>query len=363
LKLTVDLRMYRHSGIGRYLRNILPSLLPLLTADRLGILGSRETIGDAAWLHDPRIELIETSAAIYGIQEQLSLRNAYRDADLLWIPHYNAPLWHKGKTIVTIHDVAPLAMPEILGNAIKRGYAKLLIENATSHASAILCVSDFTRRELSSRLAIEPQKMTVTHLGPDADWPESATPHGEADGRPYLLYVGNVKPNKNLGALLRAFSSVLDCLPHRLILAGKMHGFGTGDAAVIQQAQSMGERVRFTGEVDDTGLQQLYAGADALVLPSLYEGFGLPLLEAMQLGCPVLSSNAGSLPEISGGAALYFDPRSDTDMARCLLQVTEKSLMNTLRERGQKRVQEFSFQHCAKQSAAVMNGLIVEASS
>jgi glycosyltransferase involved in cell wall biosynthesis len=351
--------MYRHSGIGRYLRNIFPLLLPLIETDHIRVLATRAILDEPAWLNDPRVELVETSAAIYSVQEQLlTLGGAYRATDLLWVPHYNAPLWYTSKMVATIHDIAPLAMPEILGNAVKRAYAKLLIERTVKQSSAILCVSQFTQNELATRLAVPTQKMTVTHAGLDAGWPTSVPPHVEPDATPYLLYVGNVKPNKNLGTLLRAFALVLDRMPHRLLLAGKMKGFGTSDAAVIRQADSLGDRVRFVGEIDDAHLQSLYAGAAALVLPSFYEGFGLPILEAMQLGCPVLASNAGSLPEVGGDAALYFDPRSEAEMAECLLQAGNTATMDTLRERGRSRVPIFSFQRCAEQSAAVMNRVI-----
>jgi len=358
-RFTADLRMYRHSGIGRYLRNLVPLLLPKLNVDHVRVLGLRALVEDAAWLHDTRIEFIEEPAAIYSVAEQrMALRGAYRDTSLLWVPHFNAPLFYRGRMVVTMHDVALLAMPEILGNSVKRAYAKLLIQRAVSQASAILCVSEFTKSELQTRLSVPKEKMTVTHPGLDAEWPEVATPHREADGVPYLLYVGNVKPNKNLGLLLRAFVQVMHSLPYRLVLAGRMEGFGTGDHAVIRQAATLGQRVRFTREVSDAELISLYAGASAFVLPSLYEGFGLPLLEAMQLGCPVLCSTAGALPEVAGNAALYFNPSSEVELAARLGEVGDLARMNQLRHAGFERVKRFSFLECAEQSAEVMNRLM-----
>jgi glycosyltransferase involved in cell wall biosynthesis len=259
--------------------------------------------------------------------------------------------------VLTIHDIAPIALPQILGNALKRGYARLLIQRAVQQATAILCVSNFTLAELT-RLGVPAEKLTVTHPGLDSAWPLSAPPHREPDGAPYLLFVGNIKPNKNLGLLLRAFASIQHRVPFRLVLAGRIKGLGTADSAVLQQAASLGDRARFTGEIDDATLQSLYAGAAALVLPSLYEGFGLPLLEAMQLGCPVLASSAASLPEVGGDAALYFDPHSVSDLAACLLQVSDSAAMDSLRARGRLRVTHFSFARCAQQTAAVINRLL-----
>ncbi len=358
-RITIDLRMYRHSGIGRYLRNIMPAILPLLHTDAIRVLGSATLFADAPWLTDPRVEIFETEAPIYSPTEQLlPLRGAFRNSTLLWVPHYNAPLFYRGPLALTIHDIAPLALPEILSNALKRDYARLLIERATSHASAIVCASAFTASELRHRLQTPADKLTVTHLGLDAAWPTSAQPHREPDSIPYLLYVGNVKPNKNLILLLKAFVKVQTRIPHRLILAGRMRGFSSNDEPALRFAATLGDRVRFTDEISDTQLIALYAGAAALVFPSLYEGFGLPLLEAMQLGCPCLSSNAGSLPEIGGNAALYFDPRSVDSLVECLLQVTDQPLMQTLRIAGQARATHFSFDQCATQTAAVLNPLL-----
>lgn len=310
-------------------------------------------------MSDPRVEVVESGAGIYSVGEQaLAWGGAYRDTDLLWVPHFNVPLLYRGKMAVTLHDIAPLVMPEILSSAVKRRYAKLLIERAASRAAALFCVSEFTRSEVIARVSGDSRKITVTRPGLDADWPQTSVPHVEADGVPYVLYVGNVKPNKNLGLLLRAYRQIAAEVPYRLLLAGKMRGFGTGDDAVLREAEEMGERVRFAGEVPDAELQRMYAGAQALVLPSLYEGFGLPVLEAMQLGCPVLLSTAGSLPEVGGDAALYFDPRSVEELAGCLLQVRDRAKMEELRQKGRLRVQEFSFARCAEETAAVLNRLM-----
>jgi glycosyltransferase involved in cell wall biosynthesis len=358
-RITIDLRMYRHSGIGRYLRNLIPSLLPLLEADAVRVLGSSDLFGDAPWLRDPRIQLFETSAPIYSIAEQLlGLRGAFRDTTLLWVPHFNAPLFYRGSLALTIHDIAPLALPEILGNATKRAYARLLIERATAQASAILCDSAFSAAELQKHVGTPAAKMTVVHLGLDESWPAAAEPHCESDGVPYFLYVGNIKPNKNLALLLKAFAKVQARLPHRLVLAGRMRGFGSNDEPVLRQAQSMGDRVRFTDEITDAELIALYAGASALVLPSLYEGFGLPLLEAMQMGCPCMSSNAASLPEIGGDAAIYFDPHSVEALVECLGEVTDVRLMNSLRIAGRARAAQFNYARCAVQTAAILNPLL-----
>ncbi len=355
-RLTIDLRMVRHSGIGRYLRNLLPLLLPQLQADAIRLLVPPGLLDPEPWLTDTRIVQTAVHAPIFSVAEQmLPLRGAFRDTTLLWVPHYNVPLAYRGKLIVTLHDLAPLALAETFTNPLKRLYAGRLLRGA-ARANAILTVSKFTASELEQRLAVPADCITVTYPGVDREWPTNPAP--AAPAVPYLLYVGNVKPNKNLSLLLRAFAQVRDRLPHRLVLAGKKDGFGTGDPAVVRQAASLGDRVQWTGEISDAVLIALYSGASALVLPSLYEGFGLPILEAMQLGCPVFTSSAASLPEVAADAALYFDPRDEHTLARTLLQVLDPTLMEALRHKGFARATHFSYTQCAEDTAPVLNRLL-----
>ncbi len=355
--LTIDLRMIRHSGIGRYLRNLIPRVLPLLEAPHTRILADPAILGTPAWLTHPGLELHPTTAPIYSLAEQ-RLPFTIPKAGLLWVPHYNAPMLHRGRLLLTIHDIAPIALPAILDSPLKRAYASLLIRRAVARAAHILTISRFTQSELVTRLHVPPDKITLAPLGLDADWPTQAPPHNEPDAVPYLLFVGNVKPNKNLSLLLQAFKQVQDRIPHCLLIAGRLHGFSTGDESVLASAKALGPRARFTGEIDDAHLQSLYAGASALIVPSLYEGFGLPLLEAMQLGCPVLSSSAASLPEVGGDAPLYFRPDSPDELAAAILQLLSPATVALMRERGYARLPHFSFDRCAHQTATVINNLL-----
>ena len=355
-RITIDLRMYRHSGIGRYLQSTIPLLLPRLEARAIRVVTTPGLVDGETWLGDARVEHVEVKAGVYSVAEQgLASRGTYRGTDLLWVPHYNVPLAYSGKLAVTIHDLAPIALPETFSSEIKRAYARLLIGRAVARSAAIVTVSQFTASELKKLLKADTEKITVTYPGLDPLWARDAEAHREPDGAPYLLYVGNVKPNKNLKLLVGAFLQVKDRMPHRLVLAGRMRGLGTEDTAVLRQAKMLGNRVRWTGEVPDAELVSLYAGADALVMPSLYEGFGLTLLEAMQMKCPVLCSDAGSLPEVGGDAALYFNPRDESDLMKRLLQVADRGLMDDLRSKGRRRAMDFSSARCAAQTATVMN--------
>jgi hypothetical protein len=169
-RLTLDLRAYRNSGIGRYLRNLVPLLLPLIEADSIRVLMRGALLGrtSPAWLNHPGLEFLEEPAPIYSPREQiLPLLGRYRDTSLLWVPHYNAPLLYTGPLAVTIHDLAPIALPETFSSPLKRRYARLLIERAVRRASAIFTVSQFTADELHRRLGVDPARITLTPPGLD----------------------------------------------------------------------------------------------------------------------------------------------------------------------------------------------------
>ena len=361
--LTIDCRMWRHSGIGRYLRNVVPQIVAQLECSRIQVLAPRELLAGEPFLDDARVRLTEFAAPIYSTREQLApWTGLYRNAGLLWIPHYNAPLAYRGRLVATVHDLAPIRMREALSNAVKRTYARLLIANTARRAEHLFTVSDFTARDLAEHLAVPHERVTVTPLGLDRHWATATTvPHREPDGVPYVLFVGNIKPNKNLSLLLSAVQRMPRERALRVVVAGKVEGFSTGDEVVRQQAAKMGDRVRLAGQVTDTELRALYRGAQALCLPSLFEGFGLPVLEAMALGCPVVCSDATSLPEVAGESALLFDPQAygaADRLAELLQSVQDPAVANELRRRGLLQAQRFSFARCARDTAAQLQTML-----
>ncbi len=359
-QLTIDLRMYRNSGIGRYLQTLMPDLIPRVDASRIRILCNPDDLEDEGWTNDPRIETREFRAPIFSIAEQLAVvRKTYRDADLLWVPQYNIPLLYGGKLLVTIHDLCQLAHPETLGSDVQRWYARRLLSAVAARADAILCVSEFTAGEVRKYLGVEPGRLTVTHPPISNPWdtPES-THRGDSDGR-YLLTVGNLKTHKNFKALIAAFDLIRDRIPHDLIVVGQRGGFMNSDPDLGSLASLQNGRVRFTGHVSDSELRTYYRSADAFVLPSIYEGFGSPVVEAMALGCPVACSNIASLPEVAGDAALFFDPFSVEDIGRVMMKVLDDpGLREMMVERGLRRAQKFRGDACARTTAEVINKIM-----
>jgi glycosyltransferase involved in cell wall biosynthesis len=353
--LAIDARMLHFSGIGTYLRALLPRLISQAPELQFHLIGDPGELAACTWAGAPNVALIGCGARVYSAGEQLQLwRSVPAQCGVLWSPHYNIPMLTGKRLVVTIHDLFHLATLSELQGVHKRLYARLLFGAVARKAERVICVSEFTAGELARLTGMERARMRVIHNGVEPSWSgvERVAPR---DGRPYFLYVGNVKPHKNLARLVDAFAGVAGRVPHDLVIVGKREGFITGDETVAGRAASLGERVRFTGFIDDCELACYFAGADCLVFPSLYEGFGLPPLEAMACGCPVLASRAASLPEVCADAALYCDPYSVPDIAeKLVLMAGDRPLREDLARRGRERAGHFSWDRAAQQTLAVL---------
>lgn len=357
--LTVDMRMINASGIGTYLSNLIPLIISKRAAYRFNLLGDGSFLERLHWASAPNINIISCEAPIYSISEQWVLpKKIPPSTTLFWSPHYNIPLNYKGALLVTVHDVLHLARPDFVRGWHQRVYAKYIFSKVATRAQAILCDSDFTRQEFIRHTGHLNDNFSVIHLGVDASWMNLTKNAQSPHKGPYIVFVGNVKPHKNLRNLLYAFELILGRVPHDLIIIGKADGFRTGDAAVVEKARSMGERVILAGEVDDATLQQYVAHADMLVLPSLYEGFGLPAVEAMACRCPVLVADIPPLREVCADGALLCDPLAPGDIAEKILElISNGALRASLITKGKRRAQDFSWGQCADQTLQVIDRL------
>jgi glycosyltransferase involved in cell wall biosynthesis len=341
------------AGIGRYLSSLLPRLIaadPTVGYDLLCDPAEVHARG-ADWTRLPRIGLRELRAPIYSLREQILFpRVVAAGTDLFWAPHYNFPIAYRGRLLVTVHDVFHLANPDLVGGVHRRVYARAMFELLSRRANRIVCVSRFTADELARRVGVDSRKVRVIHNGVDRSWFVDGAGASPSD-RPYLLAVGNVKPHKNLRRLIHAFARIADDVQHDLILVGKQEGFLTSDQEVQRMALGLGKRVRFTGVIDDVELRRYLQNADVLVFPSLYEGFGLPPLEAMACGCPVVVSRIGALEEVCGDAALYCDPVDETDIARQIRRLLEDRILRAeMIERGKVQAERFSWDRSATET-------------
>jgi glycosyltransferase involved in cell wall biosynthesis len=360
MKVGIDLRMFRMAGIGRYLQNLLPDLIPRLNASKILILGKSDELGGEEWLGDSRIEFRDFRPRIFSVAEQwAAVAGEYRTIDLLWTPQYNLPLLYRGKLLVTVHDLCQLAHPETLGNNLQRRYAKYLLSRVAKRASAILCVSEFTASELQKYLQVERERVVITYPAIGSAWRLFMAPRAKSSRPPYLLAVGNVKKHKNLPRLIAAFDRVSNQIPHNLMVVGKREGFLNSEERSRINCKDIGMRVQFIGHVSDEQLRVYYRNASALIFPSFYEGFGFPLVEAMAEGCPIACSNVSSLPEVAGDAALFFDPFNIDDIAKALLRIAaDANMRDRLVERGRQRFERFLGNTCAERTAATINRLL-----
>jgi glycosyltransferase involved in cell wall biosynthesis len=347
------------SGIGRYLSEVLPRVVAALPEVRFHLLGDPSMLGERPWTRSPNITIAAFGARIYSVREQITaLRVIPSRPSLVWWPWYNVPIGYSGPLLVTVHDVQHLAMPNLVHGLHRRLYARVMFALVRRRAAAVLSDSEFTTSELARYAGISPERVTITHLGVDESW-FRATDAPRPHAKPYILCVGNLKASKNVTRLIDAFATVCSGLPHDLIIVGKTDGFISGDRDALKHAERLAGRVLFTGAVSDAVLRSYVVHADALAHPSLYEGFGLPPLEAMACGRPVLCSRAGSLPEVCGNAALYCDAYDTAEIARQLERiVSDQPLREELRVRGLNRARTFSWEACAEKTGRVIRNLL-----
>jgi len=360
--IVIDVRMLRQSGIGTYIRNIVPVLIKLRPTHMFCLIGNKIDLDAFEWSREENVVVINSRAPIYSVSEQLALvGKAPRNAALFWSPHYNIPLFYRGKLLVTVHDVFHLANSHYVNGVHKRIYARYFFNTIRRKAARIICSSNFTASEFA-RL-VGDAEIEVIYPGVSPDFFDIPREHS-LFSRPYFLCVGNVKPHKNLGRLIKAFKKIEGDVPHLLVIVGQKDGFITGDPTVQEIIDRGPERIIFTGHVPDSLLRQYFVQSDALVFPSVYEGFGIPPLEAMACGIPVLASRIESVKEICKDSVLYMDPLDIDDISEKMrLVVHDTSLRSALVEHGASCVRTYNYESTAKKIADLMSQIIEDGAS
>lgn len=317
MKLVIDIRLINASGIGTYLKNVIPGILPAF--DEVTVLGKVSEIQLFEW--SKKVEIIEFSAEIYSLKEQLQYPFIVPECDILWCPFFNVPFFpvKAVKIVTSIHDVYHLSDNAFI-SFLKKKYAQLLFNNAVQKSSLIFTISEFSKSEILKFTKAKPEKIELVYCGVDRVFFEN--PKSESKLKlpeNYILYVGNIKPHKNLIVLLKAYSTFPEefKVKHPLVFIGKKEGFITKDNEIEQfiKSNKLQNHITFTGYVEDIEIPKIYKEASLFVFPSLYEGFGLPILEALASKTKVISSNAASLTEVGGKVVVYFDPKNYTELA------------------------------------------------
>lgn len=355
-RLMVDCRKAWDAGIGTYIRHVVPRVLRRLPLASVRVLVAPGTAKQHGYLDCPQAVFIEDAGAPLGVKEQWGLRRRLRVDEVFWATSLAHPLFWRGPLIATVHDVAQLALDtRSAGGRFVKYAALLYLESLRRRAGQLLFVSEFTAREFNRHVGQPRGLTTVTPLGVDAGWFDVQEPVSPG-GRPYFICVGSIRPHKNLRTLLAAFRQVLHKLPHDLVIVGKHDGFRTRESGFQELLAPLGDRVRFLGSVDDATLRRQVAGATALVFPSRYEGFGLPPLEAMAAGCPVIASRAGAVVEVCGDGARYFETHSADSLATALLAQAGIPTADRLAQvdRGREWVRQYSWERTADLTAQAL---------
>lgn len=319
-KIAVDARMINRSGIGTCIQHWIRQVpYDIALGDEKELAPYRKFFGT----------FIPFESGIYGYKEQLRFpyRRLYAASpDILHVPHCNVPLFYRGKMIVTVHDLTHLVYPQFLTVKLALWYFKFIFRFVSWRANRILTDSENTRQDLLRLFKTPPQKIEVVPLGVGKEFvvkPRSELEYlyqkfGIPRDKKLILYVGNLLPHKNLSNLLKGFAKMPGREDSRLILVGK--AFENRSRDLLGENPEIAPLVIRAGVVSQEDLVALYNLADLFALPSLYEGFGLPVLEAFACGTPVACSKTSSLPEVGGTVATYFDPNSPGDIARALAQ-------------------------------------------
>jgi glycosyltransferase involved in cell wall biosynthesis len=353
LRIAIDARKLRDYGIGTYVRNLLRHLSRIDSKTEYVLLCRAQDCGVVEELGE-NFRAVPEPARPYSASEQLRIPLDLRreGIDLFHAPHYVLPPLTPCKSVVTIHDCIHLRFPQYLPNRLAYAYARSSLWFATHRSNRVLTVSEASKRDILRYFRVPEGKIDVIYNAIDERFGEPPAPEEIERVRdryqlnaPYILYAGNIKPHKNLERLIEAFHMLRrGDLEHvkMLIIGDEISKYATLRRAVHKY--KLHKHVRFFGFVPDKTLAVLYRLARAFVFPSLYEGFGLPPLEAMASGTPVITSNLSSLPEVVGDAALLIDPYDADAIADAMRRVLlDSDLREDLRHRGLRRVPEFSW--------------------
>ena len=349
-------------GIGRYCRGLISALGHVDKENEYHVL-MPEYIGQLPRFNNVRYHVIRLPFFKRRVWEQVAPQLVGR-YDILHFPYDSSVVLKRGKFVITIHDVKPLIFGALRPRrGLRDCVERLLIPDRQKQADHVLTVSECSRRDIIERLCFPGERISVVYPGIDHDqFKPGGTAPFRANSRPHILCVAGSDPTKNVETLLDAFAQLPRELreTHDMVLVGD-----------LRRRQDVRDRVgklgiltqtKFVNVVSDAQLVSLYQYARAFVFPSRYEGFGFPVLEAMACGCPVITSDVSSLPEVVGDAALLADPSDANGFAKHLEQVlVDEGLQRRLREKGIIRAAQFSWERTAQETLRVYERIVMEA--
>jgi glycosyltransferase involved in cell wall biosynthesis len=355
-RIVIDAREYTTST-GRYMFRLLQYLDTLDTENEYVLLLKPHDM-DVYQYSNPRFTKVACPYKEFTFQEQLGLLKQIRrlKPDLVHFGKDHQPVLYRGPVVTTMHDLTTARFrnpgKSWLFYALKQPVYRMVIRIVARKSAAVLTPSEFVKNDIVHYSHCNPQKITVTLESADKI-PDSPEPLANLIDQPFIMYVGRPQPHKNLSRLISAFRELKQTHPElKLVLAGKKD---TLYERFEEQARAQGiDDIIFTGFVSEGQLRWLYEHTVGYVMPSLSEGFGLPGVEAMLHGAPVISSNATCLPEVYGDAAQYFNPLDVHDMATKISEVVDDPILREdLQEKGQHQIAVYSWQRMAEQTLGV----------
>ncbi len=361
MRVAFDARKLHDFGIGTYIQGLLREFVALGVPEELVVYRSPDAEVPPVLEAAARIEWRLESAPPYSVAELWRLaRRARRDrAQLFHAPHYVCPPVLACPAVVTIHDLIHLRFPDWRGRPLAPLYARVMLRLAVWRAARVITVSASTRRDLERWLRARPERIRVIpngvapHFGPAADPVALQAGLGKLGlAAPYLLFVGNPMPHKNLPRLLDAFARLPAELGALVVAGVRPAARPALDRAV--ETRALRARVTVLAPLPEALMPLLYQGASLLVIPSLWEGFGLPALEAMACGTPVVASDRGALPEVIGDAGVLVDPTNVDALREAMYNLAVHTpLRAALRAAGLVRARAFSWRHAAEATVGV----------
>src|SRR3989339_740954 len=341
----LDCRHYDGSGIGTYIGNLVAMYSQIAKDLPLELMVRREHLMGIKAISNFGVKIYNDP--IYSVREQFKWITKIDAKGILHVPHYNAPLFFPGNLITTVHDVCHVAQRQFFSGMLKRIYSGQFLQRVLTKSHAIVTVSNFSKSEILKYFNVPEEKIHVIYNGVDPMF--RPLPREESQQvldkhrfpNEYLLFIGNVKPHKNILGLITSYKIALEQNPSLppLVILGQYKNLITGipNLRQIMENEDFKRHIIFTGYLPTADLPAIYSRAMLFLFPSFYEGFGLPTLEAMSCGTPVITSNCASIPEVVGDSALLVDPYNPEGMAQAILNLSEKTdLQEYYREKGLK---------------------------
>ena len=357
MRIAIDVRMitpFMH-GISRYAYNLLEGLSSIDKKNDYILVSNNTFLQDFVSSHE-NFCLKKIRSKLYGVCEQITIPRLLRKnkIDIFHSPSFSGPVLAGCKVIMTIHDMNHVLFPFKL-SVLHKAYYSIIVRRAAKNASRILTVSESSKRDISSYLNIPSEKIIVTYNAVDRNFRRSN--ENEINGikdrfsinDKYILYVGSQKPHKNVGLLIEAYHQLREKISYQLVIVGKK------DRLFQKGLRSHKlEGVNFVGEVQDELMPHFYSGADVFVSPSLFEGFGLPLIEALACETPVVAMKTSSVGEVLGDAGLIVELNSSDKLAMAIYKVlSDEDLRNSLVRKGMARVKRFSWKETVNRTLKV----------